>query len=131
MYNVPYHHVRGIPSLTSSPKNITVNLMKEHGIDYVLLPLTTEKISLLPEQYNRTINKGHLQITFNKEKLEKRKTKSKSLETSSAKELKVTTAVCMKRHKTKVLCCKVEKEVEDAGGKVLWTPPYCLDLHPI
>ena len=37
----------------------------------------------------------------------------------------------MKRHKPKVLSYNVEKAVKDAGGKVLWTPPYCPDLHPI
>ena len=40
MDNAPYHHVRGIPSLTSFPKKIIINLMKEHNIDYMLLPLT-------------------------------------------------------------------------------------------
>ena len=37
----------------------------------------------------------------------------------------------MKHHKTGVLHCKVEKAVEDAGSKVLWTPPYWLDLQTI
>ena len=66
--NTPYHHVRGIPSFTSLYKKSTANLTKEHGIDYVLLPLTDERISLLPDQYNRTINNGQLWISFNEEK---------------------------------------------------------------
>ena len=49
--NAPYYHVRGIPSLARFSKKITFNLIKEHRIDYVLLPLTDERISLLPEQY--------------------------------------------------------------------------------
>ena len=69
MDNAPYHHVRGIPSLASFSKKSTVNLIKEQGIDYVLLPLTNERISILPKQYNCTINNGHLRITFNKENL--------------------------------------------------------------
>ena len=77
MDNATYHHVRGIPPLMSISKKITVNLMNKHGIDYVLLPLTDEKISLLPEQYNRTINNGHLQLiltnnTYRKENQIKR-----------------------------------------------------------
>ena len=37
----------------------------------------------------------------------------------------------MKHHKPKVLRYRVKKAVEDSGIKVLWTPPYCLDLYPI
>ena len=48
--NATYHHVRGIPSLASFSKESTVNLMKEYGIDYVLLLLKNRKTSLLPEQ---------------------------------------------------------------------------------
>ena len=47
--NAPYHRVRGIPSLTIFSKNINVDLMKEHGIDYVLLPMTNDQISILPK----------------------------------------------------------------------------------
>ena len=78
--------------------------MNYHGIDFVLLPLTDDLISLLPEQYNRTINNGHLRITFNEEKLQKRKIKSNALETPSSEELKVATVVWLKRHNPKVLC---------------------------
>ena len=119
MDNAPYHHVRGIPSLTSFSNKITFNLMKDHGIDYVILPITNDQISLLPKQYNCTINNGHLRITFNKEKLQKRKTKSNALENPSAKELKVATTVWPKLQKPEFLHSKVEKEVEDADGKVL------------
>ena len=103
MENAPYHHVRGIPYLASFSKKSTVNIMKEHDIDYVLLPLTDEQISLLPYQYNHTINNGHLRIPFNEEKLQKRKTKSNALETPPAKELKVATVVWVKRQKPKFL----------------------------
>ena len=77
MENAPYHHVRGIPYLTIFSKKSTVNLMKEHVINYVLLLLTNERISILPEQYNRTINNGHLQLiltnnTYRKENQIKR-----------------------------------------------------------
>ena len=85
----------------------------------ILSLLTDELISLLPEQYNSTINNGHLRITFNKEKLQKRKTKSNALENPSAKELKVATTVWPKLQKPEFLHSKVEKEVEDADGKVL------------
>ena len=50
MDNAPYHHVRGIPSLTSFSNKITFNLMKDHGIDYMLLPLVYYLISILPDQ---------------------------------------------------------------------------------
>ena len=50
MDNVPYHHVHVIQSLASFSKKSTVNIIKEHGINYVLLPLTNDLISLLPEQ---------------------------------------------------------------------------------
>ena len=101
--NAPYHHVRSIPSLTRFSKKITVNLTKDHDIDYALLPLTDEQISLPPKQYNHNINNGHLRITFNEEELQKRKTKLKSLKTSSAEELKVATVVWMEGHKHEVL----------------------------
>ena len=42
MDNSPYHHVCGIPSLTRFSKKNTVNLMKEHVIDYMPIPLTNE-----------------------------------------------------------------------------------------
>ena len=105
--NAPYHHVRGIPYLESFSKKSTINLMKGHGMDYMILLLTNEQISLLIEQYNCTINNGHLQIPFNEERLQKIKTKSNALENSSSKELKVSTAIWMKRHNHKVLSCKV------------------------
>ena len=72
-YNAPYHNVCGIPYLASFSKKITFNLMNEHGIEYVLPPLNDEQINLLPDQYNCNINNGHLQITFNEEKLHKRR----------------------------------------------------------
>ena len=131
MENAPYHNVRGIPFLARFSKKSTDNLVKEHGIDYVILILTNELISILPNQYNRTINNGYLQIPFNEEKLQKIKTKPNALETPSAEELKVTTVVWLKRHKPQVLRCKVEKAAEYAGGKVLWTTPYFPDLHTI
>ena len=40
--NAPCHHVRGIPHLESFSKKSTVELMKDNGIDYVLLLLTDE-----------------------------------------------------------------------------------------
>ena len=46
--NAPHYHVRSIPYLASFSKKSTVKLMKEHDINYVLLPLTDEQISLLP-----------------------------------------------------------------------------------
>ena len=49
MDNQPHHHVRSITSLASFSKKITSKLMKEHSIDYVILPLTDEKISILPK----------------------------------------------------------------------------------
>ena len=97
----------------------------------MLLPLSDEQISLLPDQYNRTINNSHIRIPFNEEKLQKRKIKSNALENPSAEELKVATVVWLNRHKPEVLLCKVEKSVEDSGGKVLWTTNYCLDLQKI
>ena len=107
MDNALYHHVRGIPYLATLSKKSTGNLMKYHGIEYVLLLLTNEKISLLPKKYNCTINNGHLQIPFNEEKLQKRKTKSIAFENPSAEELKVATVVWMKHHKPIALLCKV------------------------
>ena len=62
--NAPYHHVCGIPPLVILSKKSTVNLMKEHIIYYVLLPLIDEKTSILLEQYNRTISNRHLRIPF-------------------------------------------------------------------
>ena len=131
MNNAPYHHICGIPPFARFFKNITVNLMKEHGVYCMLLLLTNYLISLLPEQYNRTINNRHLRITFNKENLQKIKTISNALETPSSEELKFTTVVWLKRHKPEVFFCNMEKSVEDYGGKVLWTPPYCPYFQPI
>ena len=50
MENAPCHHVRSIPYVASFSKKSTVNIMKEHGIDYVILLLNDEQISLLPYQ---------------------------------------------------------------------------------
>ena len=85
MDNSPYHHVCVIPYLASFSKKGTAKLMKEHGIDNVLIPMTDEQISLLPEQYNTTINNGHLQISFEEEELQRRKAKSNALKTPSSK----------------------------------------------
>ena len=67
MDNALYHHVSGIQYLTCFSNNSTVRLMKVNGINYVLLLLNNDRISLLPEQYNCTINIEHLRIPFNKE----------------------------------------------------------------
>ena len=103
----PYYHVYGILYLVSFSNKSIVNLMKEHEIDYILLPLTDEQIGLLLEQCNHIINNGHHQIPFNEEKRQKRKTKSNSIKTPSAEELKVATAIWLKCHKPDVLCYKV------------------------
>ena len=131
MENTPFHHVRSNPLLAWFSKKSTVNLMEEHGIDYEILPPTDEQISLLPDQYNYTIKNGHLWITFNEEKLHKRKPTSNALENSSFEELKVATVVWLNDHKPKVLRCKAEKAVEDVGGKALWTPTYHQELQTI
>ena len=55
MENALYHHVCSIQSLASFSKKITVKIMKLHGIDYMLLLLTDEKISILPEQMIRCV----------------------------------------------------------------------------
>ena len=59
MDNAPYNHVCCIPSLTSFSKKSTINLMKDHGIYYILFTLTDELTSILTKQYNHTINNGH------------------------------------------------------------------------
>ena len=46
--NSPCHNVHGIPSLASFSNKSTVNLIKEHSIDYMLLPLTDKQISIPP-----------------------------------------------------------------------------------
>ena len=50
MDNAPFHHVCGIPSLTRFSNNITIKLMEDHRINYMLLLLTNEQIGLLTEQ---------------------------------------------------------------------------------
>ena len=74
---------------------------------------------------------GTFKFLLTKKKYRKEKTKSNALENQSSEELKVSIVFWMKRHKPEVLCCKVEKSVEDDGGKVLCKPPYCSDLQPI
>ena len=50
MENAPRHHIRVIPYIVRFSKKSTDNLMKEHGINYVLLPLNNKQISILPYQ---------------------------------------------------------------------------------
>mmetsp|Transcript_21520 Transcript_21520/g.44287 ORF Transcript_21520/g.44287 Transcript_21520/m.44287 type:complete len:705 (+) Transcript_21520:260-2374(+) len=131
MDNAPYHHVRGIPSLASCTKKQMVEIMKEHDIDYILLPMTDERKGLLPEQHAYTVENDHIRVPFNEAQFNSRKTKTNALHTPAADELKVAIVQWFKKHKPDILRCKVEMAIEEAGGQVLWTPPYCPDVQPI
>ena len=131
IYNAPYHHVRGIPSFTSFSNKSTSNLRKEHGINYVTLRWPMSKSVSYPSSKIIPSTTVTFKLLLTNKSFREEKTKSNALKNPSDKELRVSTIVWMKRHNPKVLCCKVEKSVKGAGGKILWTPPYCLELHPI
>ena len=57
----------------ASPRRELSTSWSSTSIKCVLFLMTTEQISLLPEQYNSIINNGYLWIPFNEEKSQKRK----------------------------------------------------------
>jgi hypothetical protein len=133
MDNAPYHHVREIESLAGKRKDQIVALMKEYEVSYIHLPLTDERKGFLPEGHQYTIENDQLRLPFDEQGCLRRKVpKNPScLTTPSVDELRVAFVMWLKDNKPDVLRCKVEKFIEDEGGTVLWTPPYCPDLQPI
>lgn len=134
MDNAPYHHVREIGTLSGKTKGGIIDLMKKYELDHILLPLTDEREKLLEslaEGHGHVVEDGHVRVPFDEEGFKKTKSKYNSLTTPTADELKVGFVVWLKKHKPDVLRCKIEKFIEDEGGAVLWTPPYCPDLQPI
>ena len=131
MDNAPYHHVRGIGSLSGLNKGKIIGLMKEKGVDYILLPLTDERKELLKDDHEYVIENEYIRLPFDEEGFCKTKRKFNALTTPTVDELKVGFVMWLREHKPDVLRCKIEKFIEDDGGTVLWTPPYCPDLQPI
>lgn len=134
MDNAPYHHVREIGTLSGKTKGGIIDLMKKYEVDHILLPLTDERKALLEslaEGHGHVVEDGHLRVPFDEEGFKKTKSKYNSLTTPTADELKVGFVVWLKKNKPDALRCKIEKFIEDEGGAVLWTPPYCPDLQPI
>jgi transposase len=126
--NAPHHHKRVIGSLVSVSKKKIVDMMVEHSVEYIDLPLTGKRMELVGDKVE---DRGDcIRIQFDPEEQNKR-ARARDPRIANGEELKVALVNYLRDNKPEMLECKVEKFLHDKGFKVIWTPPYCPDLQPI
>ena len=130
--NAPYHHKREIGSLGSKTKGELINLCVEKGVEYLDLPLNTNR-------YNKLAQGGadgvqdigeYCRVDFDPDAMKERAAIGKPF-VPTLEELKIAMVKYFKDNLPHLLECKVEKYLKDRGHRILWTPPYCPDLQPI
>ena len=67
--NAPYHHKRVIGSLASVSKNKIVDMMLEHSVEYIDLPLTDKRMELVGNEVED--RGGCIRIQFDPEEQKK------------------------------------------------------------
>ena len=132
--NAPYHHKRIIGSLASVNKKNMVEMMVEHGVEYLDLPLVSEareELAASESEDNDVQDRGDcVRIDFESNNQLKRASASDP-RIASLEELKISFVTWCQEEKPELLECQVEKYMKDKGHKILWTPPYCPELQPI
>jgi hypothetical protein len=128
--NAPYHHKRTIGSLASLTKKKLIQLMIEHNVEYVDLPLTDFRLEFANDDSNDIEDRGDcIRIPFDPEQQKQTASQSRPL-VGNTHDLNVSFVTYLKENKPELLECQVEKALKDHGHRVLWTPPYCPELQP-
>ena len=131
--NAPYHHKRKIGSLASLSKKQIIDLMVQHEVEWLELPLNDlrlEYLETLNETAREEIDRGDcIQIAFDPSLQRERAGRNPLI--GNADELKVSFVNYVRDEKPDLLECKVESVLRERGHEILWTPPYCPDLQPI
>jgi hypothetical protein len=129
--NAPYHHKRVIGSLTSLSKKKIVEMMVEHKVETIDLPINNKRMELLDTDDSETEDRGEcIWIPFCPDEQLLRAGVGHP-RVANVDELMVAFVEYLRDNKPAMLECTVEKYLQDRGHKELWTPTYCPDLQPI
>jgi hypothetical protein len=129
--NVPYHHKRVIGSPASLSKKKIVEMMVEHEVETIDLPINEKRMELLDTNDYEMEDRGNcIRIPFCPDEQLLRAGVGHP-RVANVDELKVAFVEYLRDNKPAMLECAVEKYLQDRGHKVLWTPPYCPDLQSI
>jgi transposase len=146
--NAPYHHKREVGSMNNKSKKELLELMTNDKVDWIELPLNTERCEYMDENGAEDVPEGtHFDITDPKDVVrnfgetmgihfdpeEQKQTANTELRprVATVDELRTSYMLWLKQNKPEKLECKVERLLRDSGHEILWTPPYCPDLQPI
>ena len=110
--------------------------MKDHHVDYIDFPITTDTRNYLLDfedhpDYPDIQNRGDvMRIEF--DEVEKSQCAGKTRgRMCSLEELKISFFVWFKINDPQQLECKLKKWLTSEAHRILWTPPCCPELHPI
>ena len=139
--NAPYHHKRGIPSLTGLSKAKLVELAKEsmsgHANQDLLLPFLEETHKKRWEFSNTVegsqlmvVSRGaeFLKVPFNEAEMKK---KGNGILIPNADDLKSSFLMWLATNHRELLDDLVQTYLAYNGHEILWTPPYVPELQPI
>ena len=130
--NAPYHHKRAIGSLGNLNKMDLVQLMVDHDVDHVDLPIDERRNDLIGCDPDVVDGGDSIRITFDPEEQVKRAGKSKGqARIGTTDELRISFVMYLKQFDPEKLECEVENLLKEKGHRILWTPPYCPELQPI
>jgi hypothetical protein len=114
--NAPYHHKRVIGSLASVTKKKIVEMMVEHSVKYIDLPLRDKRMELVGDKAED--HRDCIRIHFDPEEQNKQ-TGARDPRIANGEELKVAFVNYLCDNKPEMLECKVEKCLHDRGYKVI------------
>jgi len=105
--------------------------MIKHVVAHLDFLITEKRQVALTPADNELIIGGKIRVPFNPSIFVSRLSKSNLLCCPSADELKLGFVEWLQENKPSVLECAVKKLLKSKVHRVLWTPPYAPDLHPI
>lgn len=118
--NAPYHHNRGIPSLSSkNTKPDMLALMQKHGINQITLPALAGRRA------------AAIMCPVNDEMLQRASNAKPNVPTLGEMKNGFLGALRSIPEKRGLLDCKIERALKDEGYELLWTPAYSPKLQPI
>ena len=132
--NAPYHHKRVIGSLGHLNKTQMVDLMVQHKVEWIDIPLVSQgrlDMALSADEFEDVQDRGDcIRIPFDAEEQRQRAGATKP-RIATLEEMKVGFVLYCKEEKPYLLACQVEKYMNERNHNILWTPPYCPELQPI
>ena len=138
--NAPYHHKRGIPSLTGLGKKPLIDLIADlisNRDQHLLLPFSEDthkkRWAFSKTEEGRrliVVSRGieYLRVPFIADEMKKR---GNGVLIPDVDDLKKSFLMWLATHRPELLDDKVQTYLASKNHEILWTPPYVPELQPI